>query len=288
MIYYQPGSKIGREERLRVRSPVLNEDANVMGRRVIYYQPIIRPPLKAINDASIIVVVIFHLHRILVRLSLEGKISIPTEPKDKPNCTASYHHKTKGMRGSGAIVSFTTGEQDIYLEVETLPSAMETSTPQPQPDRASLWFGFKSALNQGKLTCYVDQFIMGPWSLSSYLRVLMVLKLNSIGEPSKPIYTCVYSMLLFEIRQAGEGIKHVPLVEGHVNNMTKVWDVLQNGTNARVVSSTTANEHRERSHWYHPEINYCSFEGVLHCKPHYYQLLKKTGSLEKSFEASLV
>ncbi|KAI9071752.1 hypothetical protein K1719_046291 [Acacia pycnantha] len=144
MIYYQPGSKIGREERLRVRSPVLNEDANVMGRRVIYYQPIIRPPLKAINDASIIVVVIFHLHRILVRLSLEGKISIPTEPKDKPNCTAPYHHKTKGMRGSGAIVSFTTGERDIYLEVETLPSAMETSTPQPQPDM--LLYGLASNL----------------------------------------------------------------------------------------------------------------------------------------------
>ncbi|KAI9084552.1 hypothetical protein K1719_033540 [Acacia pycnantha] len=33
-----------------------------------------------------------------------------------------------------------------YLEAETLPSVMETSTPQPQPDRASLWVGFKSLL----------------------------------------------------------------------------------------------------------------------------------------------
>ncbi|XP_028791064.1 helicase SEN1-like, partial [Neltuma alba] len=32
------------------------------------------------------------------------------------------------------------------LEAETLPSAMEYSTPQPQPDRASLWVGFKSLL----------------------------------------------------------------------------------------------------------------------------------------------
>ncbi|KAI9126894.1 hypothetical protein K1719_002490 [Acacia pycnantha] len=32
--------------------------------------------------------------------------------------------------------------------------------------------------------------------------------------------------------------------------------------------------------------NYCSFEGVLYCKPHYDQLLKKTGSLEKSFEGT--
>lgn len=34
-----------------------------------------------------------------------------------------------------------------YLEAETLPSAMEISTPQPQPDRASLWIGFKSLLS---------------------------------------------------------------------------------------------------------------------------------------------
>ncbi|XP_028761057.1 kinesin-like protein KIN-14Q isoform X2 [Neltuma alba] len=55
-----------------------------------------------------------------------------------------------------------------------------------------------------------------------------------------------------EIRQAGEGISHVPgLVEAHVNNMTEVWDVLQTGSNARVVSSTTANEHSSRSHCIH-------------------------------------
>ncbi|KAI9071746.1 hypothetical protein K1719_046285 [Acacia pycnantha] len=76
---------------------------------------------------------------------------------------------------------------------------------------------------------------------------------NMAQEAGVLIWTVI--MNKFETRQAGEGIKHVPgLVEGHVNNMTKVWDVLQNGTNARVVSSTTANEHRERSHWYHPEM----------------------------------
>ncbi|KAG0482475.1 hypothetical protein HPP92_010559 [Vanilla planifolia] len=32
--------------------------------------------------------------------------------------------------------------------------------------------------------------------------------------------------------------------------------------------------------------NYSSFEGVLYCKPHYDQLLKVTGSLDKSFEAA--
>uniref|UniRef100_A0A2N9G663 LIM zinc-binding domain-containing protein n=1 Tax=Fagus sylvatica TaxID=28930 RepID=A0A2N9G663_FAGSY len=32
--------------------------------------------------------------------------------------------------------------------------------------------------------------------------------------------------------------------------------------------------------------NYSSFEGVLYCKPHFDQLLKKTGSLDKSFEGT--
>ncbi|KAL6997217.1 LIM domain-containing protein wlim1 [Sarracenia purpurea var. burkii] len=32
--------------------------------------------------------------------------------------------------------------------------------------------------------------------------------------------------------------------------------------------------------------NYCSFEGVLYCKPHFDQLFKMTGSLDKSFEGA--
>lgn len=55
-----------------------------------------------------------------------------------------------------------------------------------------------------------------------------------------------------EIRQAGEGMLHVPgLVEAHVNNMTEVWEVLQTGSNSRAVSSTNANEHSSRSHCIH-------------------------------------
>ncbi|XP_059442530.1 kinesin-like protein KIN-14Q isoform X4 [Corylus avellana] len=55
-----------------------------------------------------------------------------------------------------------------------------------------------------------------------------------------------------EIRQVGEGIHHVPgLVEAHVNSMTEVWEVLQTGSNARVVGSTNANEHSSRSHCIH-------------------------------------
>lgn len=54
-----------------------------------------------------------------------------------------------------------------------------------------------------------------------------------------------------EIRQVGEGIHHVPgLVEAHVNNTSEVWEVLQTGSNARAVSSTNANEHSSRSHWF--------------------------------------
>lgn len=55
-----------------------------------------------------------------------------------------------------------------------------------------------------------------------------------------------------EIRQAGEGIHHVPgLVEAHVTNMSEVWEVLQTGSNARAVGSTNANEHSSRSHCIH-------------------------------------
>jgi len=32
--------------------------------------------------------------------------------------------------------------------------------------------------------------------------------------------------------------------------------------------------------------NYNSFEGVLYCKPHFDQLFKRTGSLDKSFEGN--
>ncbi|KAJ6297907.1 hypothetical protein OIU76_019093 [Salix suchowensis] len=53
-----------------------------------------------------------------------------------------------------------------------------------------------------------------------------------------------------EIRQAGEGLHHVPgLVEERVHNMSEVWEVLQTGSNARAICSTNANEHSSRSHW---------------------------------------
>lgn len=53
-----------------------------------------------------------------------------------------------------------------------------------------------------------------------------------------------------EIRQASEGIHHIPgLVEARVSNMTEVWEVLQTGSNARAISSTNSNEHSSRSHW---------------------------------------
>ncbi|XWS16773.1 hypothetical protein CRYUN_Cryun33cG0008000 [Craigia yunnanensis] len=55
-----------------------------------------------------------------------------------------------------------------------------------------------------------------------------------------------------EIRQVGEAMLHVPgLFEAHVNNMNKVWEVLQTGSNARAVGSTNANERSSRSHCTH-------------------------------------
>ncbi|CAN4122548.1 unnamed protein product [Withania somnifera] len=37
---------------------------------------------------------------------------------------------------------------------------------------------------------------------------------------------------------------------------------------------------------YHKLGNYNSFEGVLYCRPHFDQLFKQTGSLDKSFEGT--
>jgi len=34
--------------------------------------------------------------------------------------------------------------------------------------------------------------------------------------------------------------------------------------------------------------NYNSFEGVLYCRPHFDQLFKRTGSLDKSFEGTMM
>ncbi|KAF9592714.1 hypothetical protein IFM89_016946 [Coptis chinensis] len=52
-----------------------------------------------------------------------------------------------------------------------------------------------------------------------------------------------------EIRQVTDGVHHVPgLVEAHVSNMNEVWEVLQTGSNLRVVGATNAIEHSNRSH----------------------------------------
>lgn len=53
-----------------------------------------------------------------------------------------------------------------------------------------------------------------------------------------------------EIRQASEGVHHVPgIVEAKVENIKEVWSVLQAGSNARAVGSNNVNEHSSRSHW---------------------------------------
>ncbi|KAL6959539.1 hypothetical protein U1Q18_039692 [Sarracenia purpurea var. burkii] len=52
-----------------------------------------------------------------------------------------------------------------------------------------------------------------------------------------------------EIKQATEGFHHVPgIVEARVENIREVWNVLQAGSNARVVGSNNVNEHSSRSH----------------------------------------
>ncbi|KAJ6332750.1 hypothetical protein OIU77_008744 [Salix suchowensis] len=78
-----------------------------------------------------------------------------------------------------------------------------------------------------------------------------------------------------EIRQAGEGLHHVPgLVEANVHNMSEVWEVLQTGSNARAVGSTNANEHSSRSHCIH-----CVMTEVQG------ERLKETQNINKSLSA---
>ncbi|KAI3849682.1 hypothetical protein MKW98_026596 [Papaver atlanticum] len=52
-----------------------------------------------------------------------------------------------------------------------------------------------------------------------------------------------------EIRQASEGVHHVPgIVEAKVESIKEVWGVLQAGSNARAVGSNNVNEHSSKSH----------------------------------------
>ncbi|XWS29612.1 hypothetical protein CRYUN_Cryun24cG0044100 [Craigia yunnanensis] len=52
-----------------------------------------------------------------------------------------------------------------------------------------------------------------------------------------------------EIKQSAEGFHHVPgIIEAKVDNIKEVWNVLQIGSNSRVVGSNNVNEHSSRSH----------------------------------------
>ncbi|KAK8717337.1 hypothetical protein V6N13_044608 [Hibiscus sabdariffa] len=45
-------------------------------------------------------------------------------------------------------------------------------------------------------------------------------------------------------KQSAEGFHHVPgIIEAQVENIKEVWDVLQIGSNSRVVGSNNVNEH---------------------------------------------
>ncbi|KAM7516912.1 hypothetical protein LguiA_006495 [Lonicera macranthoides] len=52
-----------------------------------------------------------------------------------------------------------------------------------------------------------------------------------------------------EVRQASEGVHHVPgVVEAKVENVKEVWSAFQAGSNARAMGSNNVNEHSSRSH----------------------------------------
>ncbi|XP_010254592.1 PREDICTED: kinesin-like protein KIF3B isoform X2 [Nelumbo nucifera] len=73
--------------------------------------------------------------------------------------------------------------------------------------------------------------------------------LEVYNEQIRDLLATSPSQKRLEIRQASEGVHHIPgLVEAKVENTKEVWDVLQAGSNARVVGSNNINEHSSRSH----------------------------------------
>ncbi|ERN14348.1 hypothetical protein AMTR_s00033p00213100 [Amborella trichopoda] len=73
--------------------------------------------------------------------------------------------------------------------------------------------------------------------------------LEVYNEQIRDLLATVPASKKLEIKQAGEGVHHVPgLVEAQVNNSSEVWTVLQAGSSARAVGSNNVNEHSSRSH----------------------------------------
>lgn len=63
-------------------------------------------------------------------------------------------------------------------------------------------------------------------------------------------YDILFWIIRLEVRQASEGIHHVPgIVDAKVESINDAWNILQAGSNARVVGSNNVNEHSSRSHW---------------------------------------
>ncbi|KAA8528377.1 hypothetical protein F0562_035732 [Nyssa sinensis] len=73
--------------------------------------------------------------------------------------------------------------------------------------------------------------------------------LEHYNEQIRDLLATSPSSKKLEIRQASEGVHHVPgIVEAKVENIKEVWEVLQAGSNARAVGSNNVNEHSSRSH----------------------------------------
>ncbi|KAK8673861.1 hypothetical protein V6N13_112171 [Hibiscus sabdariffa] len=83
----------------------------------------------------------------------------------------------------------------------------------------------------------------------SFTYNISVSVLEVYNEQIRDLLSTSFTSKRLEIKQSAEGFHHVPgIVEAQVENIKEVWDVLQIGSNSRVVGSNNVNEHSSRSH----------------------------------------
>ncbi|KAK9038647.1 hypothetical protein V6N11_023504 [Hibiscus sabdariffa] len=83
----------------------------------------------------------------------------------------------------------------------------------------------------------------------SFTYNISVSVLEVYNEQIRDFLSTSFASKRLEIKQSAEGFHHVPgIVEAQVENIKEVWNVLQIGSNSRVVGSNNVNEHSSRSH----------------------------------------
>ena len=146
-----------------------------------------------------------------------------------------------GQTGTGKTFTMEGTEENRGVNYRTLEELFEISKAKKEV--------FSYNITVSVLEVYNEQIRdLLASSPSSKKSVFFFKKLLSrLTRLTSEVEMCTFSLT---VRQATEGAHHVPgIVEARVENIKEVWDVLQAGSNARVVGSNNVNEHSSRSHW---------------------------------------